>query len=290
MSGDHGGIGLQAKAPERPTTTRSPREGTRACVAALVLALMMGAWLGVGVQPAWAQSNKSSETSKKSEKEKTGKGSQAVLDQLIKRPFAIQGRTATGRTIQDAPPFTVRSRLDDLEFFPCDDCHDAGKSDRRVRKLTEEHTEIEFQHGGGRFWCYDACHNASDMTKLQQMWGSAISFDEAYRLCGQCHFERQKDWYFGGHGKRVGAFAVPREIPLTSDKLLVTDRESIGTWRGERELLNCTACHNPHSPSIKPYDLAPPPKLRAGLEWREKPEEVHETIWERLIKQNLREK
>ncbi|MDH4248760.1 MAG: hypothetical protein OEW39_13195 [Deltaproteobacteria bacterium] len=262
-------------------------------VVVLAALLALGTWVLPGGNPAWAQ-DKQDKNVKRTEKQaaadNSGAEAKEVLEHLQKRHTANQGLTASGRSILNAPPFTVRSRMDDLEFFPCDDCHDPGKSDRRVRKLTEEHTEIVFEHGGGRFWCYDACHNAPDMTRLQQMRGQTVSFDEAYKLCGQCHFERQKDWYFGGHGKRVGAFPTPRKIPSTYDALRVEDRDTIGSWKGERELLNCTACHNPHSPSIKSYKPSPPPRVRAGLEWQGKPEETHMTIWDRLLNQNHQEK
>jgi hypothetical protein len=52
-------------------------------------------------------------------------------------------------------------------------------------------------------------------------------FNDAYLVCGQCHYQPQKDWYYGGHGKRAEA-----------------------RWQGERTIYNCTHCHNPHAAAI----------------------------------------
>ena len=58
------------------------------------------------------------------------------------------------------------------------------------------------------------------------------------------------------------------------------DRDRIGTWRGERVLLSCPACHDPHSPAIKPYPLSPAPQVRSGLKRGEPQAEVHVRAWE----------
>ena len=150
----------------------------------------------------------------------------------------------------------------------------------KVRELKEEHPNIVFRHGGGRYWCYDVCHNQKKMTTLVSMRGEPIEFNESYILCGQCHFQRQMDWYFGAHGKRVGAWDNPNEIPVYRQDLKVEDRESIGTWDSERVLFNCTACHNAHSPSIKPFKPSPPPNPRAGLEHTDSSPKVHLKVWE----------
>lgn len=194
---------------------------------------------------------------------------------------AIQGRTRGGLTILDAPPFKVWRRKTQLEYFPCSDCHEEEVTNPKERKLTEEHEDIVLQHGQGRFWCL-TCHGTPNKDALSSLKGKPIDFDHAFALCGQCHFQRQKDWYFGGHGKRAGAWPDPRKIPLLRTELKVEDRERIGTWRGTRVLLSCPACHNPHSPSIKPYRPSPPPTVRKGLKHREKYEIGHPPIWVRL--------
>ena len=203
--------------------------------------------------------------------------------------LVIQGKTRAGKTIRDAPPFTVLERSGGLEFFPCSDCHEDEAFNPRERKLTEEHENIVLVHGAGRFWC-TTCHNIeNDSDTFISMKGKPIEFDKAYLVCGQCHFNRQKDWYFGGHGKRVGAFPVQREIPTTYDKLKVEARDKIGTWQGERRLLSCPACHNPHSPSIKPYQPSPPPQVRKGLVRNPLPAPPRLRIWNRLAEKSKRE-
>jgi hypothetical protein len=203
-----------------------------------------------------------------------------AMKQLMEKRHAVRGVTTRGKTIADAPPFKVVPRKPALTKFPCTSCHDNSFVDPRVRVLKEEHGDLVFEHGGGRFWCYDACHNGRDMDNLVSLRRRPIDYDRPYLLCGQCHFEKQKDWSFGGHGHRAGAFLVPRDAPLTRDKLRVVERDKIGTWRGERVLLNCTVCHNAHAPTIQPYPLSPPPQVRAGLTHSEPQAEIYERAWE----------
>lgn len=108
------------------------------------------------------------------------------------------------------------------------------------RKLVAAPHPAALDHGRGRIWCLD-CHQLKDRDHLHTLAGEPVDFDAAYLVCGQCHFNRQRDWYFGAHGKRVG------------------------NWRGERVIYSCTACHDPHSPSLKPRAPSPPPPVRAGL-------------------------
>ncbi len=138
-----------------------------------------------------------------------------------------------------ASPFTVVPRRDDLEFYPCTGCHEFMEPDPTVRELFAPH-EIELNHGQGRIWCL-TCHAPEGRDHLISPLGESIDFDAAHLVCGGCHSNRHKDWYFGAHGKRVG------------------------NWQGERQLYNCTHCHDPHDPSIKPREPKAAPKVRAGL-------------------------
>ena len=204
-----------------------------------------------------------------------------VLATLMQRREAVQGLTRRGQSIADAPAFTTVERESALQFYPCADCHEDQIPNPKVRQLKDEHTELDFQHGGGRFWCYDACHNRKDMNNLVSLHGEPISFNEPYKLCGQCHFRRQKDWYFGGHGKRAGTFPNQREVPAEHGKIDFSKRSKIGTWKSdERVLLVCTECHDAHSPSIKPYQPSPPPQVRRGLTRHTEVPVNHETVWE----------
>jgi hypothetical protein len=228
---------------------------------------------------------------KKESAEEADEGEEAntpeqVLNQLMQRKEAVQGRTRRGQTIADAPPFRVTTREDRLEMYPCSDCHGDQVTNAHVRKLSEEHEDLDFQHGGGRFWCYDACHNSKDMDHLVSLHGEPIGYDEAYKLCGQCHFQRQKDWYFGGHGKRAGSIEIPREVPKEAAEISFSDRKKIGKWQGERVLHICTDCHDAHSPSIKPYEPSPPPKLRRGLQHRLVPRVEQPSVWDTLKRES----
>ena len=133
-------------------------------------------------------------------------------------------------------PFSVPPRKDELEYYPCLECHeDEEINNPTERVLTEEHENIRLNHGGKRYWC-PVCHFVTNMDYLRSLKNLRIDFNRSYLLCGQCHFQRQKDWFIGGHGKRIG------------------------NWQGARIILVCTECHNPHSPSIKPKKPDPPPE------------------------------
>jgi hypothetical protein len=123
---------------------------------------------------------------------------------------------------------------DDL-IFPCSQCHahmQPPNAKRRV--LTEYHTEIVLHHAEGQRWCTD-CHNLNNRDKLRLVSGELIDFTESYRLCGQCHGDKFRDWKVGVHGKRTGY------------------------WNGDKQYLLCVHCHNPHDPKFKPLKPMPPP-------------------------------
>jgi len=140
----------------------------------------------------------------------------------------------------DTPPFRVVPRKDHLTFFPCTACHAALTPNPTPRKLVVAPHPAALDHGRGRIWCLD-CHQLKDRDHLHTFAGEPVDFDDAYLVCGQCHFNRQRDWYFGAHGKRAD------------------------NWRGQRLIYDCTACHDPHSPSLKARAPSPPPPVRAGL-------------------------
>jgi hypothetical protein len=214
-------------------------------------------------------------------KPQSPKEADEALARLMAQRKPVRAATARGQTSADAPKFKVTPRLDRIRNYPCTKCHDNKFVDRRVRELQDEHTKLTFEHGGGRFWCYDACHKGTDIDNLVSLRGRPISYDESYKLCTQCHFQRL-DWFFGGHGKRQGAWENQREIPRTAEEMKIEDRDQIGRWAGERVILNCPECHDAHSPAIKPFEPSPPPTVRSGLTRRPAPPERAPTIWERL--------
>jgi hypothetical protein len=156
------------------------------------------------------------------------------------------GQNADPRTVLERyPKVTVSPRipvLEDKGVYPCTDCHDGDmvENNPKERKLEDEHGELVLEHGGGRFWCL-TCHHEEERDKLRSLKGEPIDYDDSHLLCGQCHFRSQRDFFFGAHGKRLDS------------------------WRGERKVLACTACHDAHSPSIKKRKPYRADRLREGL-------------------------
>ena len=112
------------------------------------------------------------------------------------------------------------------DFFPCTNCHAGMTPDPRRRELRDEHAAISLRHAAGQLWCLD-CHQAQNRDSLRLATGESLPFTESYRLCGQCHGEKLRDWQSGLHGKRTG------------------------DWNGAKQYLLCTGCHNPHEPRFK---------------------------------------
>jgi hypothetical protein len=129
----------------------------------------------------------------------------------------------------EAPPFTPG-------IFPCTDCHAYFPPNPKRRTLVEFHDDISaiFDHDSENRWCLD-CHDLNNRDSLRLASGKLLDFKESYKLCGQCHGEKYRDWKVGVHGKRTGF------------------------WNGKKEYLLCVSCHNPHSPRFKPLTPEPPP-------------------------------
>lgn len=129
-----------------------------------------------------------------------------------------------------APPFST-------DVFPCSDCHDPEDPedvDPEPRALEDPHSPIALDHGSDDGWCYQ-CHNPLDRDRLHLASGRPVDFEESYKLCGQCHGEKLRDWQVGVHGKRTGY------------------------WNGPKEYLLCVHCHSPHKPRFGPLRPLPPP-------------------------------
>lgn len=121
--------------------------------------------------------------------------------------------------------------------FPCSDCHDPEMllPNPRRRKLEMAHQEIELKHDAEHRWCLD-CHDAANRDQLHLASGELVPFEESYRLCGQCHGDKYRDWRAGVHGRRTGK------------------------WDGDKEYLLCVHCHNSHAPHFAPIAPMPAPK------------------------------
>ena len=121
-------------------------------------------------------------------------------------------------------------------IFPCTRCHKPGPDfDDGRRELGDPHDKIKFEHDAEHRWCLD-CHNGEERDHLRLASGQLIDFKESYKLCGQCHGDKYRDWRAGIHGKRTGR------------------------WDGHKKYLLCVNCHNPHSPRFRPIHPEPPPK------------------------------
>lgn len=126
------------------------------------------------------------------------------------------------------PPFTDG-------IFPCSDCHAGMPANRQRRTLTDMHTDITLKHDEEHRWCLD-CHDAENRDVLHLASGEPVPFEESYRLCGQCHGEKLRDWRAGVHGRRTG------------------------DWNGRKTYLLCAHCHNPHEPRFKALQPMPAPR------------------------------
>lgn len=123
--------------------------------------------------------------------------------------------------------FTL-DRVEHLEKYPCSNCHVSGMKpttngqprDRRA------HWGLKLNHGEADLSC-SSCHFEDDMNSLRTLQGDTVSYDRAYRVCGQCHFEQLRDWKGGAHGKQVRGWDQPRVI------------------------YNCATCHDPHDPAYE---------------------------------------
>lgn len=175
-------------------------------------------------------------------------------------PFTVKSRKKNQNSISGeftyhySPAFTAQSHKGKAEGLECASCHQSIPANSEIRNMPNSHINVTLKHGGERFWCL-TCHS-DDRNYLRSLNNKKIDFDRSYRLCAQCHFRQQQDWFFGAHGKRIG------------------------NWRGERVLFSCTECHNPHNPAIAPSPPNPPPKVRAGLDWIPSKHHKQAQIWE----------
>ncbi|MBI5500669.1 MAG: hypothetical protein HY907_10545 [Deltaproteobacteria bacterium] len=133
-------------------------------------------------------------------------------------------------TLAAMPPATERTEVPPPPFsegiFPCSQCHSRAPANTKRRELTF-HREIVLAHDEGHRWCLD-CHDPDDRDKLRLASGERVAFEESFRLCGQCHGDKYRDWRAGVHGRRSGE------------------------WSGHKTYLLCAHCHNPHRPGFHP--------------------------------------
>ncbi|HSL23959.1 MAG TPA: hypothetical protein VK886_20665 [Vicinamibacterales bacterium] len=145
-------------------------------------------------------------------------------DDAVRREAAAAERPET-----PPPPFTDG-------IFPCSSCHNADMPPNRTRReLTGMHEDIVLTHDEEHRWCLD-CHDAANRDQLHLASGDPVPFEESYRLCGQCHGEKYRDWRAGIHGRRAGQ------------------------WNGHKTFLLCAHCHSPHQPRFRALEPKPAPE------------------------------
>ena len=173
--------------------------------------------------------------------------STALLSALLLVPLAATPAASPPGSAGVARPIEERLEVPPPPFsdgiFPCSGCH-AGMTPNRTRRvLSDFHTDIDLKNDEKHRWCLD-CHDAANRDVLHLASGEAVPFEESYRLCGQCHGEKLRDWRAGVHGRRTGE------------------------WNGHKKYLLCANCHNPHQPRFKALapKPAPTPPTRPGAE------------------------
>ncbi len=132
--------------------------------------------------------------------------------------------------------FEVASRTPELEQYPCAACHADGASPSPARE-PDVHGDIQPVHPSAAGATCATCHTAEDPARLRAADGSPVGLDDAYLLCAGCHYQEADDWAGGAHGKRLAV------------------------WRGQRVVLNCTGCHDPHSPAFPQRIPHPGPRI-----------------------------
>ena len=147
--------------------------------------------------------------------------------------LAPDARASSPAARPAAPPEKKKEQLFEARpppfsegIFPCMECHKDQKDPTRRELGFHDEQQSIFDHDAEHRWCLD-CHDNADRDVLHLSNGDPLPFTESYRLCGQCHGDKYRDWRVGVHGKRIGH------------------------WDGEKTYFLCVNCHNPHSPRFK---------------------------------------
>lgn len=156
----------------------------------------------------------------------------------------IEGGGAYDRT-----PFEPRKPLSEPPLVViggveqrCNDCHLLFDSQPEAFAQLRQHVHLVHDHGMNDR-CYN-CHSVQDRSKLVLHGEKEIGYDQVVLLCAKCHGPTYRDWQRGMHGKTLGAWE---------------------TGSSKQRRLQCTECHDPHSPAFKKrVPLPGPMTLRMG--------------------------
>jgi hypothetical protein len=148
----------------------------------------------------------------------------------------LEGKPATTERRPAGRPGEIQAEPPPLSdgIFPCTQCHDGPGEVARRELGAHEEVQSAFDHDSENRWCLD-CHDNQDRDVLRLASGAPVPFTESYRLCGQCHGDKYRDWRAGIHGRRSG------------------------WWDGARTYELCVHCHDPHSPRFKAIEPEAPP-------------------------------
>jgi hypothetical protein len=148
------------------------------------------------------------------------------------RPFRVATRTSeeeaghARRFGTITLPTALRTRP--LGQYPCTSCHLARKVAMVEKRATDVHHNVQPVHPKQTGALCSTCHAADNVELLELETGDRATLDESYRLCAECHIAQVNAWAHGAHGKRLDG------------------------WQGQRVVMACPDCHDPHSPAVVP--------------------------------------
>lgn len=157
-----------------------------------------------------------------------------VLTVIVDIPYAYPETRESGPDTEKKMEVQVPPPPFSEGIFPCSECHADMETNPERRELEDMHDDIDLKHDEQNRWCLD-CHDAKNRDMLHLADGRLVDFKESYKLCGQCHGPKLRDWRKGVHGRRTGA------------------------WNGQKRYLLCAHCHNPHAPRFKKLKPEPAP-------------------------------
>ncbi len=136
----------------------------------------------------------------------------------------------------------VTPRTMQLANYPCMECHQHVNAVRPgYPDHKQPHRNMHFDHMRTLGVC-SSCHPPTNYDKLWLLDKTMIPFDESYRVCGQCHAEKFRDWGLNIHGKQIGS------------------------WQRNKVRTTCVACHPPHAPRFPQMKAdAAPVRPRFGV-------------------------
>lgn len=126
-----------------------------------------------------------------------------------------------------------------LKNYPCMKCHENVKNDVPQLPLSKPHDNLEFKHMSTVMNCYN-CHDKENRDLVILNTGEKVDFNQAYKICFQCHGEKKRDWENGTHGKQIGS------------------------WNGDKYKFVCGSCHEAHSPKFPMMKADPGAKHPRG--------------------------